>query len=119
MSQKDDFELIYDRLVIQFNGRQVITLPQAGEVLGYAKSSCPSMFCRGSFPVAPVKIGAKPAVRLLDLARYLAAPIPHITPPPSPFTPPRPRGRPSGTSIAAQYAKRNAAAPATVKGGVQ
>lgn len=108
--QNHDFELIYNNLIKQFNGRQIISLTEAIEILGYSSSSTHSMLCRGAFPVPTVLIGSKHGVRTLDLARYISSRTPYTAPPPPPVIPSRRRGRPAGTSIKEQYAKRKLAA---------
>ncbi|MHB1676816.1 MAG: hypothetical protein ACYCSS_04665 [Sulfuriferula sp.] len=87
-SENIDYELIYDRLLRQFEGRQVISLYECARILKYQKSTAQSMVSRNIFPIPAFRIGGRNMVRLLDLAKYLAT-SPSLTP-----TPPRRRGRP-------------------------
>jgi hypothetical protein len=98
--------------VAQINGRALLPLDEAAQILGIAEKTIRNQLVRGSFPIATAKIGRRRLVVVADLLRFIGAatPTPENTPAAAaqPAPPRRPRGRPR------KYA---AAAPAGQEGG--
>ena len=80
--EKKDYEIIYDRLLTQFDHKHVIPLDVAGETIGFTRGTSLVMLSAGRFPIPYVKIGKRNYVILLVLAKFLADPLKMSTVPP-------------------------------------
>jgi hypothetical protein len=92
--------------IAQINGRALLPLDEAAQILGIAEKTIRNQLVRGSFPIATAKIGRRRLVVVADLLRFIGAVTPSAPAATAPEPPRRPRGRP-----------RKYAAPTAQEGG--
>jgi len=58
--------------IAQINGRALLPLNEAGQILGVGEKTIRNQLVRGTFPIRTVKIGRRRLVVVEDLLRYIS-----------------------------------------------